>query len=118
MCGHAVNRAANADDFPGVHAGINSGPGIVAHHAADELHACGNFLIPIDHVDGAVSVLQITVASAGSQVDPASDVAVTQKAKVLFVGPGLGLNSFDFTAHLASVGNRDRILDRTVFTDF
>ncbi len=100
---HAVDRAANANDFSSVDAGVDCRSGIVTHHAANKLHAGGNFSIAIDHVDGAVGVFQIAVGRPRAKVDPAADVVVTKESRMLLVGPRLCLSAFDFSANFSCV---------------
>ena len=81
-----VDHAAGPDGFPGEDARVDSRLGVVSDEAADELHAGLDFAVGIFHRDFAVGVFQVAVTGAGAEVDPASEVAVSEKAVVLLVG--------------------------------
>ena len=104
----AVDHRAAADGLAGEDAGVDGRLGIVAHDAADELHAGGDLLAAVLHLHVAVGVFQVAVAGAGAEVDPASQVAVAQKAVVLLVGVGLDDRGFDLAADLGRVAERRR----------
>jgi hypothetical protein len=99
--GHeAVHHAARADGFASEDAGIDRRFGVVAHDAAEELHAGGYRFAAVLHLYLPVGVLEVAIAGSGAEVDPTPQVAVAQKAVVLLVGVGFDHRGFHFAADL------------------
>ena len=67
------------------------------------------------HVDFSVGVLQVAVTSAGPQIDPTAQIAVSQKPMMLFVGVRFDHRGFDFAADLNGVPQRDAVFQGSVF---
>ena len=68
----AVHHAAHTDHLAGKDSGVDGGFAVVAHHATQELHAGRGFAKWVFHIHGAVRVLQVGIASAGTEIDPAA----------------------------------------------
>ena len=113
----SVEHAAHADGLAGEDAGVDGRLGVVPHDAADELHPGRHFPTAVLHLHFAVGVLQIAVARAGSQVDPAAEIAVAQETVVLLVRVGLDDGRFDFAADFRGVADGHIVFDGRMFDD-
>ena len=71
-CCQSVDHAGDADCFAREDAGVDRRFCVVTNNTADKLHARGDLLVTIGHVDFAVSIFKVAVASSRTQVDPAS----------------------------------------------
>ena len=111
----SVDHRADADGFAGENAGIDGGFGVIADHAAQELHAGIDLAAVVFHAYRAIGVFQVAVRGAGSQIDPTAQVAVAYKAVVLFVGERFDDRGLDFASDFAGVAQGDEILERRVF---
>ena len=111
----AVHHTANADDLAGEDASIDSRLRIVPHDATQKLHIGRSLAEPIFHVDCAIGILQIAVASASTQIDPTAEIAVTEEAVVLFIAVGFDNGCFHFATNFGCVGKRHCVFDRRMF---
>ncbi len=88
--GHkAVQHAADADRLTGKDTCVDGGFCIVPHDATDELHTGRDFATVVLHLHFAIGVLQVAIARAGPQINPAAQKTVAQEPVVLLVGVGL-----------------------------
>ena len=71
----AIHHAARADGFASENASVNGRFGVVAHNAAEELHAGNHGLAAIFHLHDSIAVFEIAVTGAGTEVDPLDLVA-------------------------------------------
>ena len=110
-----VDHRADADGLAREYAGVDGGFGVIADHAAEELHAGIYLVAVVFHAHRAVGVFQVAVRGAGPQIDPTAQVAVAEKAVVLFVGQRFDDRGLDFAADFAGVPESDEIFERRVF---
>ena len=104
MAGHVgrhetVHHAANTDDSTREDTGVDGCFGVVTHETSQKLDVGGDFGRPILDVDFSIGILQITVARPRTQIDPAAQIAVTQKTMMLFVGVRFDDRGLDFATN-------------------
>ena len=85
-CYVAVKHGTDPDELPGKNAGVDGGFGEVADYTAEKLHVRLKTSVGIFHDNGSVRVFQVAVARPRSEVDPGTDVRMSQKSVVLFIG--------------------------------
>ena len=69
------------------------------------------------NVDFSIRVFQVAVASSGTEINPTSQIAVSQKTMMLFVGVRFDDRCFNFPANFDRMTKGYSILQRGVFND-